>query len=117
MSMVPMNSSLRLGQDIYGAHQFVGCEGWSARYGEQKISQFRGAELVCDRWQLTRAELEAFALVSNQRAIAASKRNALPPRSRRSAILPATKPHAWARRLQKWPRSRPFATPLATQAR
>ena len=66
MSMVPMGSpitaALEKGMPLpYG-------QGWLERYGKQEISQFRGAELMCEKWGLTRAELEAFSLESHQRA-------------------------------------------------
>jgi acetyl-CoA C-acetyltransferase len=36
-----------------------------------QISQFRGAQLMAERWRFTRQELETFALVSNNRALQA----------------------------------------------
>ncbi len=50
---------------------FSGSAGWRKRYGDQEITQFRAAELIAERWQLTRGELEEFALLSHQRAAAA----------------------------------------------
>ncbi|MFA1543395.1 acetyl-CoA C-acetyltransferase [Actinomadura monticuli] len=62
MAKVPMGSSIVKGLDFpYG-------EGWTERYGMQEISQFRGAELMCEKWGLTREDLEKFALESHQRA-------------------------------------------------
>jgi acetyl-CoA C-acetyltransferase len=63
MGMVPMGSNIKFdaGVPLYG-------EGWSARYGEQEISQFRGAQLICEKWGIKRAELEQFALESHLRA-------------------------------------------------
>ena len=46
-------------------------QGWHDRYGDQEISQFRGAQLMCEKWGLKRAQLEEFALESHQRAIRA----------------------------------------------
>jgi acetyl-CoA C-acetyltransferase len=45
--------------------------GWRERYGDQEISQFRGAQLMCERWDLKRSQLEEFALESHQRAVRA----------------------------------------------
>jgi len=45
--------------------------GWKERYGDQEISQFRGAQLMCEKWGITRRQLEEFALASHQRAIRA----------------------------------------------
>ncbi len=67
MAMVPMGSSVPHGPDGFPAGLPWG-EGWAERYGKQEISQFRGAELMAEKWGFTRADLEQFALVSNQRA-------------------------------------------------
>ncbi len=37
----------------------------------QEISQFRGADLIAAKWDISRAEMEAYALASHQRAVAA----------------------------------------------
>nr|WP_203596015.1 acetyl-CoA C-acetyltransferase [Actinomadura bangladeshensis] len=62
MAKVPMGSSIVKGLD------FPFGEGWAERYGMQEISQFRGAELMAEKWGLTREDLEKFALESHQRA-------------------------------------------------
>jgi len=46
-------------------------QGWRERYGDQEISQFRGAQLMCEKWGLKRSQLEEFSLESHQRAIRA----------------------------------------------
>jgi acetyl-CoA C-acetyltransferase len=48
-----------------------GCEGWAHRYGSEEISQFRAADLIAQRWELSRAEMEEFAFRSHTRAIEA----------------------------------------------
>jgi acetyl-CoA C-acetyltransferase len=45
--------------------------GWAKRYGDEEISQFRGAELIADDWSITRDDMEEFALRSHDRAAAA----------------------------------------------
>ena len=65
MSMVPMGSSVALPMNM--ALPFG--EGWKRRYGDQEISQFRGAQLMCERWGITRDQLEDFALESHARAV------------------------------------------------
>ena len=42
------------------------------RYGDQEISQFRGAELIAEKWDITREDMEAFALESHRRALQAT---------------------------------------------
>src|ERR1700683_2566851 len=69
MSIVTMGSSATLGTSAgmpapWGA-------GWRKRYGDQEISQFRGAQLMCEQWGFKRAQLEEFALESHRRALRA----------------------------------------------
>lgn len=68
MGMVPMGANVQFALDndlpLYG-------EGWTERYGTQEISQFRGAQLMCEKWGYKREDLERFALESHQRAAAA----------------------------------------------
>ncbi|HKB31988.1 MAG TPA: acetyl-CoA C-acetyltransferase [Streptosporangiaceae bacterium] len=67
MSTVKMGSSAALGQGM----PLPWGDGWSERYGNQEISQFRGAQLVCEKWGIKRSELEEFALESHRRALQA----------------------------------------------
>ncbi len=67
MSSVPLGSSLTAGLELGYGHAFGG-DGWAKRYGDQPISQFVGAELIAERWNLSRAELEEFALRSHRLA-------------------------------------------------
>ena len=50
---------------------FSGSAGWRARYGAEEISQFRAADLIADKWGISRAEMERYALASHQRAVRA----------------------------------------------
>ncbi|GAA2132037.1 acetyl-CoA C-acetyltransferase [Actinomadura napierensis] len=62
MAKVPMGATIVQGLDFpYG-------EGWGERYGQQEVSQFRGAELMAEKWGFTREDLEKFALESHKRA-------------------------------------------------
>jgi acetyl-CoA C-acetyltransferase len=56
---------------VQPADPFSGSKGWVARYGDQPVSQFHGAELICDKWGITRAEMEDYALESHRRALQA----------------------------------------------
>jgi acetyl-CoA C-acetyltransferase len=69
MSMVPMGTSVALPMKEGMAPPFG--DGWRERYGSQEISQFRGAQLVCEKWGFKRAQLEEFSYESHQRAIRA----------------------------------------------
>ncbi|MFG1753396.1 acetyl-CoA C-acetyltransferase [Streptosporangium sandarakinum] len=66
MSVVPMGSSITAA--LEKGMPFPFGEGWAERYGKQEISQFRGAELMCEKWGFEREELERYAYESHQRA-------------------------------------------------
>ncbi|GLW96351.1 acetyl-CoA C-acetyltransferase [Microtetraspora sp. NBRC 16547] len=66
MSIVPMGSSITAA--LEKGMPFPFGDKWVERYGNQEISQFRGAELMCEKWDLSRDELERFAYESHQRA-------------------------------------------------
>ena len=40
----------------------------SERYGTQEVSQFRAAEMIAEKWDISREDMERFALESHQRA-------------------------------------------------
>ncbi|WP_101788836.1 acetyl-CoA C-acetyltransferase [Nonomuraea indica] len=71
MSMVPISSAMLAGRPLGHDTPFAGSKGWSARYGTREISQFAGAEQIAARWELSRAEMEAYACESHRRAVAA----------------------------------------------
>jgi acetyl-CoA C-acetyltransferase len=70
MNMVPMGSGASLATPM-GTPGPTASTGWRNRYGDQEISQFRGAELIAQQWHLSRREMEEYALESNRRAIEA----------------------------------------------
>jgi acetyl-CoA C-acetyltransferase len=72
MSRVPIASPTSVGVEAGLGHPREG-ERWRARFGDQEINQFRGAELIAERWGLSRAEMEEFALESHARATAATE--------------------------------------------
>jgi len=65
MSLVPIGSPAS--PDFGFGEPFRG-EGWLARYGDQVISQLRGAELIAERWDISREDMEEFALRSHELA-------------------------------------------------
>jgi acetyl-CoA C-acetyltransferase len=69
MSQVPMGTSVSL--PLKEGMAFPFGQGWRDRYGDQEISQFRGAQLMCEKWDIKRLALEKFALESHARAIRA----------------------------------------------
>ncbi len=71
LNMVPISAAMLAGQHYGIPDPFSTSPGWRARYGDQEVSQFRAAQMIADKWQVTREEMEAFALKSHQRAITA----------------------------------------------
>ena len=71
MSQVPISAAMLAGQRYGFEDPFSGSAGWVARYGDEEISQFRAADLIAARWNISRAEMESYALASHQRAAAA----------------------------------------------
>jgi acetyl-CoA C-acetyltransferase len=68
MSAIPISAAMTVAEPFGFSDPFSGSKGWRARYGDEEISQFRAAELIAARWELTREEMEEFALSSHQRA-------------------------------------------------
>jgi acetyl-CoA C-acetyltransferase len=71
MSVVPISAAMLAGREYGFADPFRTSRGWLARYGDQEISQFRGAEAIAAKWGITRADMEEFALGSHHSALAA----------------------------------------------
>jgi acetyl-CoA C-acetyltransferase len=71
MSMIPIASALTAAEPLGFSDPFSGSSGWVARYGTQEISQFRGAEMIADKWGVSREDMERFALESHRRALRA----------------------------------------------
>jgi acetyl-CoA C-acetyltransferase len=71
MSAIPISAAMAAGQALGFADPFSGSVGWRERYGDQGISQFRAAELIAEKWDISREEMERFALESHRRAIQA----------------------------------------------
>ncbi|TVL89538.1 acetyl-CoA C-acetyltransferase [Streptomyces sp. SAJ15] len=74
MSQVPIGFASRQATEPLGLREgpFAGSTGWRARYGDQPVTQFHGAELIAEQWDISREEMEEFALRSHQRAVRAA---------------------------------------------
>ncbi len=68
MAMVPMGANASVIKELGASPRG---EGWRERYGDQEISQFRGAQLICEKWGYDRATLERLSLESHRRAVRA----------------------------------------------
>jgi acetyl-CoA C-acetyltransferase len=71
MSQVPISAAMLTGQQYGFDDPFSGSKGWVARYGTQEVSQFRSAEMIAEKWDLSRDDMEAFAVRSHERALRA----------------------------------------------
>ena len=72
MNAIPISAAM-LAAEPYGfANPFNTSPGWVARYGDGILNQINSAEMIAAKWGLTRAEMEAFAVASHQRAQAAA---------------------------------------------
>ncbi len=71
MSAIPIAAAMTVGQQYGFSTPFAESPGWLKRYGDQEVSQFRSAEMIAEKWSISRAEMEEFALASHDRARAA----------------------------------------------
>ncbi|MGW2487824.1 acetyl-CoA C-acetyltransferase [Streptomyces sp. NPDC001606] len=73
MSRIPIGFASRQAAVPLGLTDgpFLGSTGWRARYGDQPVNQFAGAEMIAAQWGISRADQEEFALRSHRRALRA----------------------------------------------
>lgn len=72
MSAIPMGSARKVGEDLGLGDSVFGSSGFARRYDGEEVSQFRAAELVAERWQIDREEMEEFSVESHRRALRAA---------------------------------------------
>ena len=68
MSAIPISAAMLVGQQYGFSTPFAESPGWLKRYGDQEVSQFRSAEMIAEKWDISREDMEAFALASHERA-------------------------------------------------
>ncbi len=73
MSAIPISAAMLAGQAYGFDDPFSGSVGWQRRYGTQEVSQFRSAEMIAEKWGLSREQMEEFAVGSHEKALAAQK--------------------------------------------
>ncbi len=71
MSQIPISSAMTAAEPLGFTDPFTGSEGWVARYGATPPTQFRSAQMIADKWNISRRELEEYALESHRRALQA----------------------------------------------
>jgi acetyl-CoA C-acetyltransferase len=68
MSQIPISSAMIVGEQFGFTSPTGESKSWLHRYGDQEISQFRGSELIAEKWGISREEMEQYSLTSHQRA-------------------------------------------------
>lgn len=71
MTQIPISSAMTAAEPLGFSDPFSGSEGWVRRYGATPPTQFRAAQMIAERWQLSRQALEAYAMESHRRALRA----------------------------------------------
>jgi acetyl-CoA C-acetyltransferase len=71
MSMIPISSAMTIAEPLGFTDPFSGSRGWVERYGTQEVSQFRSADMVAEMFDISREDMEQFALESHRRAVQA----------------------------------------------
>ena len=72
MNAIPISAAM-LAAEPYGfSNPFNTSPGWVARYGDGILNQIDSAEMIAEKWGLSREAMEQFALTSHLRAQAAS---------------------------------------------
>ncbi len=66
MSAIPISAAMLAGEQYGFKDPFAGSPGWEARYGTHEVSQFRAAEMIAEKWDITRQDMEAFAVESHR---------------------------------------------------
>ena len=75
MSMVPLGSAANAGQALGFDDPFSTSARWIERFGDGEVSQFRGAEMMATHWDISRQDMEEFAVESHRRALKANADN------------------------------------------
>lgn len=73
MTQIPISSAMIAAEPMGFTDPFTGSKGWVERYGNVPPTQFRSAQMIADKWGLSREELEIFSLESHNRALRAIK--------------------------------------------
>jgi acetyl-CoA C-acetyltransferase len=68
MTQIPISSAMVCAQPLGFKDPFSGSKGWVERFGDQPVSQFHGAQMIADKWNISRLEMEKFSLESHVRA-------------------------------------------------
>lgn len=72
MNAIPISAAMYAGQPYGFDNPFNTSPGWIARYGDGLLNQIASAQMIADKWGISREDMEAFAVASHARAHAAS---------------------------------------------
>ncbi|WP_182376478.1 acetyl-CoA C-acetyltransferase [Nocardioides sp. WS12] len=68
MSAIPISAAMLVGQQYGFTTPFAESPGWAKRYGDVEVSQFNSAEMIAAKWDISRLDMEQYALASHTRA-------------------------------------------------
>ena len=71
MSKIPISAALALGKQFGFPDPWSTSTTYVKRYGAARLNQFDGAEMIAQRWGLSREAMEVYGLESNERALRA----------------------------------------------
>lgn len=71
MTQIPISSAMLAGQPLGFTTPFAGSKGWNERFGDAPVDQFYAAQRIADHWDISRRDMEEFALDSHQKALKA----------------------------------------------
>ncbi|MBA4023075.1 MAG: acetyl-CoA C-acyltransferase [Gordonia sp.] len=68
MSAIPISAAMLAGREYGYSTPTAESPGWTERFGDAEISQFVGADMMAKKWDISRLDMEQWALQSHQRA-------------------------------------------------
>lgn len=71
MTQIPISYAMTAAEPLGIKDPFTGSKGWVERYGSNPPTQFNSAQMIADKWNISRKELEEFSLESHRRALQA----------------------------------------------
>ena len=71
MTQIPISSAMTAAEPMGFSDPFTGSKGWVERYGNVPPTQFNSAQMIADKWEISRQQLEVFSLESHRRALQA----------------------------------------------
>ena len=71
MSAIPISQAMIAGKEFGFTTPTAESKGWQERFGDAQVSQFIGADMMAEKWDVSREDMERWALQSHERARAA----------------------------------------------